>query len=126
MISFIIGSARLVLAAGGSLGRFLGGAGRWLQARADHHRLCEMSERDLRDLGLRDSDLRDATAARFFGDPAGIIALHVEERRGLAGGESLDEALRGLSSGAPPRLDRVAKESDSAASGRVALLRLAE
>lgn len=126
MISFIIGPARHVLAAGGPVGRFLGGIGRWLQARRDYHRLCDMSERDLRDLGLRDSNLRDTTAAPFFGDPTGIIALHVEERRGLAGGESVDEVLRGLGSGAPSRFEQVAEKSDSAASGRVVLLRAAE
>ncbi|WP_332691203.1 DUF1127 domain-containing protein [Bosea sp. (in: a-proteobacteria)] len=105
MISFIIGPARHVLAAGGPFGRFLGGIGRWLQARRDYHRLCDMSERDLRDLGLRDSNLRDTTAAPFFGDPTGIIALHVEERRGLAGGgkRRRDPARPGFRGAAPVR-----------------------
>eukprot|EP01042_Synura_sphagnicola_P022025 gene22025-28047_t len=114
MISFIIGSAKPVLAMFDVLGRVLGAIDHWLQSRRDYRTLCDMSERDLRDLGLRDSDLRDATAAPFFGDPTGIISLRVEERRGLAGGESVDEVLRGLSAGAPVQPERIAKESDSA------------
>lgn len=126
MISFIIGSAKPVLAAADVLGRILGGIGHWLQARRDYRTLCEMNERDLRDLGLRDSDLRDATAAPFFGDPTAIISLRAEERRGLAGGESIDAVLRGLSAGAPARPEWIAKESDSAGSGRMVFLRAAE
>ncbi|RXT55031.1 hypothetical protein B6S44_12135 [Bosea sp. Tri-44] len=126
MISFIIGSAKPVLAMVDGLGRILGGISRWLQSRRDYRTLCDMTERDLRDLGLRDSDLRDATAAPFFGDPTGIISLRVEERRGLAGGESVDQVLRGLSAGAPVRPERIAKESDSAVSSRVVFLRAAE
>lgn len=126
MISFIIGSAKPVLAMVDGLGRILGAIDRWLQSRRDYRTLCDMTERDLRDLGLRDSDLRDATAAPFFGDPTGIISLRVEERRGLAGGESVDQVLRGLSVGAPARPERIAKESDSAASSRVVFLRAAE
>lgn len=126
MISFFIGSAKPVLAVPGALGRLLGGIGRWLESRRDYRRLCEMSERDLRDLGLRDSDLRDATAAPFFGDPTAIISLRAEERRGLAGGDSVDQVLRGLSAGAPVRPERIAKEPGSAGSARVVLLRAAE
>ncbi|CAN7388057.1 DUF1127 domain-containing protein [Bosea sp. LjRoot90] len=126
MISFIIGSAKPVLAMVDGLGRSLGAIDRWLQSRRDYRTLCDMTERDLRDLGLRDSDLRDATAAPFFGDPTGIISLRVEERRGLAGGESVDEVLRGLSAGAPARPERIAKESDSAVSSRMVFLRAAE
>ena len=126
MISFIIGSAKPVLAMFDMLGRFLGAFDHWLQSRRDYRTLCDMSERDLRDLGLRDSDLRDATAAPFFGDPTGIISLRAEERRGLAGGESVDEVLRGLSAGASVQPERIAKESDSAEAGRVVFLRAAE
>lgn len=126
MISFIIGSAKPVLATFDVLGRILGALDNWLQSRRDYRTLCDMSERDLRDLGLRDSDLRDATAAPFFGDPTGIISLRVEERRGLAGGESVDQALRGLSAGTSVSPERIAKESDSAEGGRVVLLRAAE
>lgn len=126
MISFIIGSAKPVLAMVDGLGRILGAIDHWLQSRRDYRTLCDMTERDLRDLGLRDSDLRDATAAPFFGDPTGIISLRVEERRGLAGGESVDQVLRGLSARAPARPERIAKESDSAASSRVVFLRAAE
>lgn len=126
MITFIIGSAKPVLAVFDMLGRVLGALDHWLQSRRDYRTLCDMSERDLRDLGLRDSDLRDATAAPFFGDPTGIISLRVEERRGLAGGESVDQALRGLSAGTSVSPERIAKESDSAEGGRVVLLRAAE
>ncbi|AZO76486.1 MULTISPECIES: DUF1127 domain-containing protein [unclassified Bosea (in: a-proteobacteria)] len=126
MISFIIGSAKPVLAMVDGLGRILGGISHWLQSRRDYRTLCDMTERDLRDLGLRDSDLRDATAAPFFGDPTAIISLRVEERRGLAGGESVDQVLRGLSAGTPARPERIAKESDSAVSSRVVFLRAAE
>jgi uncharacterized protein YjiS (DUF1127 family) len=126
MISFIIGSAKPVLAVFDALGRVLGAFDHWLQSRRDYRTLCDMSERDLRDLGLRDSDLRDATAAPFFGDPTAIISLRAEERRGLAGGESVDEVLRGLSAGASVRPERIAKESDSAEAGRVVFLRAAE
>ncbi len=126
MISFIIGSAKPALAMVDMLGRFLGAFDHWLQSRRDYRTLCDMSERDLRDLGLRDSDLRDATAAPFFGDPTGIISLRAEERRGLAGGESVDEVLRGLSAGASVQPERIAKESDSAEAGRVVFLRAAE
>lgn len=126
MISFIIGSAKPVLAIFDVLGRLLGALDHWLRSRRDYRTLCDMSERDLRDLGLRDSDLRDATAAPFFGDPTAIISLRAEERRGLAGGESIDEVLRGLSAGTPARPERIAKESDSAGGGRVVFLRAAE
>ena len=126
MISFIIGSAKPVLAMFDMLGRFLGAFDHWLQSRRDYRTLCDMSERDLRDLGLRDSDLRDATAAPFFGDPTGIISLRAEERRGRAGGESVDEVLRGLSAGASVQPERIAKESDSAEALRVVFLRAAE
>lgn len=127
MISFIIGSAKPVLAMFDMLGRIFGALDHWLQSRRDYRTLCDMSERDLRDLGLRDSDLRDATAAPFFGDPTAIISLRAEERRrGLAGGESVDEVLRGLSAGEPVRPERIAKESDSAASARVVFLKAAE
>ena len=130
MLSFIIGPARHVLATGGSLGRvpgvFLGSIGRWLRTQRNYHRLCDMSERDLRDLGLRDCSERDRIAAPFFGDPTGIIAMRCEERRGLAGGESLDEALRSQSSDAPPRLEQVGREPGKATSGRVVILRAVE
>lgn len=123
MISFIIGSTKPGLAVVDALGRVLGAIDHWLQSRRDYRTLRDMSDRDLRDLGLRDSDLRDAAAAPFFGDPTGIISLHAEERRGQASGESVDDALRGLSAGAPVRPERGA---DSAAGGRMACLRAAE
>ena len=126
MISFIIGSTKPVLAAVDALGGLLGGIRHWLQSRRDYRTLCGMSERDLRDLGLRDSDLRDATAAPFFGDPTGIISLRAEERRGLAGGESVDELLRGLDAGASARLERSTGESDSGENGRMVFLKAAE
>ena len=130
MLSFIIGPARHVLATGGSLGRvpgvFFGSIGRWLRARRDYHRLCDMSERDLRDLGLRDCSERDRIAAPFFGDPTGIIAMRCEERRGLAGGESLAEALRSQSSDAPPRFEQAARDPGNVTRGRVVFLRAVE
>ncbi|PZR93973.1 MAG: hypothetical protein DI537_09075 [Stutzerimonas stutzeri] len=124
MISFIIGSAKPVLAVFDMLGRVLGALDHWLQSRRDYRTLCDMSERDLRDLGLRNSDLRDATAAPFFGDPTCIISLRVEERRGLAGGESAGEVLHGLDVRAPCQSEQNSKISVT--SSRVILLRAAE
>ncbi|HEV7325022.1 MAG TPA: DUF1127 domain-containing protein [Bosea sp. (in: a-proteobacteria)] len=126
MISFIIGSAKPVLAVVEALGRIIGTVGRWLQSRRDYRTLSEMTERDLRDLGLRDSDLRDSRAAPFFGDPTAIISLRVEERRGLAGGESAGEALDGLSVGASSSPERSVQGADSITSSRVVFLRAAE
>ncbi|KUL95699.1 hypothetical protein DK26_11500 [Bosea sp. WAO] len=130
MISFIIGPARHVFARGGSLGRFpravVGSIGRWLRTRRDYHRFCDMSERDLRDLGLRDCSERDRIAAPFFGDPTGIIAVRCEDRRGLGAGEGVDEALRRQSSDASPRFEQAARETDKATSGRVVFLRVVE
>lgn len=126
MISFIIGAAKPAFTAIRALGRLVGGIEGWLQARRDYSRLCELSEHDLRDLGLRGSDLRDASAGPYFGDPTAIIALRAEERRGLAGGERIDDILRGLSAGSPSRPERIAKESDSGAFRGVVCLRAAE
>jgi uncharacterized protein YjiS (DUF1127 family) len=53
MISFIIGSAKPALAAVGALGRAFGVIGHWLQSRRDYRTLCDMNERDLRDIVLR-------------------------------------------------------------------------
>lgn len=126
MISFIIGSAKPVLAVVEALGRILGAVGNWLQSRHDYRTLSEMTERDLRDLGLRDSDLRDTRAASFFGDPTAIISFGVEERRGLAGGESVDEVVDRLSVGASPLPERSVQGADSITSSRVVFLRAAE
>lgn len=123
MISIIIGSAKPVFALADALGRRLG---RWLQSRRDHRILRDMSERELRDLGLRDSELRDGTAAPYFGDPTAIISLRAQERRCLPGGASMDEALRALGAGAPARPERSARETDGAGGARVILLRAAE
>lgn len=84
MISFIIGSAKPMLAAIFGLGRHLAALDGWLRS---CRILSEMTERDLRDLGLRDSDLRGTRAAPFFGDPTAIISMPTEERRSLSGGE---------------------------------------
>lgn len=126
MISFIIGSAKPVLAVFDLLGRLLGAVDSWLQSRRDYRTLSEMTARDLRDLGLRDSDLRDTRAAPFFGDPTAIISSRVEERRGLAGGESAGEVLRGRSAEATSPLERSVQRDDSPTSSRVVFLRAAE
>jgi uncharacterized protein YjiS (DUF1127 family) len=126
MISFIIGSAKPVLAVVEALGRLLGTLDHWLQSRRDYRTLSEMTERDLRDLGLRDSDLRDSRAAPFFGDPTAIISLRVEERRGLASGQSAGEVLDGLSVGASSPPERSGQGADSITSSRVVFLRAAE
>jgi uncharacterized protein YjiS (DUF1127 family) len=123
MISFIIGSAKPAVEA---FGRLFGAIDRWLQSRRDYRTLSEMTERDLRDLGLRDSDLRDSRAAPFFGDPTAIISLRAEERRGLAGGENAGEVVGGLSAGASSPLERSIREADSVTSSRVVFLRAAE
>lgn len=126
MISVIIGSAKPVLAAVGELGRLLAAVGHCLQSRRYHRTFSEMTERDLQDVGLRDSDLHDSRAAPFFGDPTAIISLHVEQRRGLAGGESAGEVLRGLRAEAASPAERSVQTDDSAASSRVVFLRAAE
>jgi uncharacterized protein YjiS (DUF1127 family) len=126
MISFIIGSAKPVLAMVEAIGRLLGTVDHWLQSRRDYRTLSEMTERDLRDLGLRDSDLRDSRAAPFFGDPTAIISLRVEERRGFAGGESAGEVLDGLSVSASPPPERSVQGADSITSSRMVFLRAAE
>lgn len=126
MISLIIGSAKPVLAVVDALGWVLGVLDNWLQSRRDYRTLSEMTERDLRDLGLRDSDLRDSRAAPFFGDPTAIISLRVEERRGLAGGEHPGEVLDGLSVGASSPPERSVQGADSITSSRVVFLRAAE
>lgn len=127
MISLVIGSARLVLVAGVALRRPCAAIGRRLRSQQDYRVLCEMSERDLRDLGLRESDLRDAAAAPCFGDPTAIIAISAgERRRRLAGGESVAEAMHVLSDEAPRQPGQIAKESDSGGPGRGVFLRAAE
>lgn len=126
MISLIIGSTKPVLAVVEALGRILGAVDNWLQSRRDYRTLSEMTERDLRDLGLRDSDLRDTRAAPFFGDPTAIISLRVEERRGLAGGESVGEVVDRLSVGASYPTERSIQGADSITSSRVVFLRAAE
>lgn len=124
MISFIIGSAKPVLAVFDTLGRLLGAVDHWLQSRRDYRTLSEMTERDLRDIGLRDCDLGDTRAAPFFGDPTVIISLRAEERRGLAGGESAGEILHGLDARAPCQPEQ--NSTISVTSSRVILLRAAE
>ena len=54
----------------------------WREAREGYAALCEMDERTLHDLGLTRSDLRDATAAGYFGDPTQVIAARAGERQG--------------------------------------------
>jgi uncharacterized protein YjiS (DUF1127 family) len=55
----------------------------WRQSREDYRMLCEMDEKTLADLGLTRSDVRDATAAGYFGDPTLIIATRAAERHGI-------------------------------------------
>jgi len=54
----------------------------WREARQGYVALCEMDDRTLADLGLTRSDLRDATAAGYFGDPTVVVAARVAERQG--------------------------------------------
>ncbi len=54
----------------------------WREARESYRTLCEMDEKTLADLGLTRSDLRDATAAGYFGDPTVIVAARATERQG--------------------------------------------
>ncbi|WP_168201612.1 DUF1127 domain-containing protein [Phreatobacter aquaticus] len=53
---------------------------RWLEARRDYRALCEMDDKTLADIGLTRSDIRDATAAGYFGDPTVIVAARAVER----------------------------------------------
>lgn len=53
----------------------------WREARLSYRTLCEMDSKTLADLGLTRSDLRDATAAGFFGDPTVIVAARAKERQ---------------------------------------------
>jgi uncharacterized protein YjiS (DUF1127 family) len=52
----------------------------WYQARKDYRLLCAMDEAALSDIGLTRADLRDATAAGYFGDPTVVIAARAAER----------------------------------------------
>jgi uncharacterized protein YjiS (DUF1127 family) len=54
--------------------------GRWIRARRDYRLLCQMDENALKDIGLKSSDLRDATAVGLFGDPTLLIAGRADER----------------------------------------------
>lgn len=54
----------------------------WSQARKDYRALCEMDDKSLSDLGLTRADLRDATAAGYFGDPTVVVAARAAERAG--------------------------------------------
>lgn len=54
----------------------------WREARRGYSALCEMDDRTLSDLGLTRSDLRDATAAGYFGDPTVVVAARAAERQG--------------------------------------------
>ena len=53
----------------------------WNESRQGFTQLCEMDDRTLSDLGLARSDLRDATAAGYFGNPTTILAVRAKERR---------------------------------------------
>jgi|AraplaMF_Col_mMF_1032025.scaffolds.fasta_scaffold00123_91 uncharacterized protein YjiS (DUF1127 family) len=63
-----------------AVGRRVIGIGRWFRAQRDYRLLCQMDESALKDLGLRSSDLRDATAVGLFGDPTLLIAGRADER----------------------------------------------
>ena len=52
----------------------------WLEARRDYRALCEMDDKTLSDIGLTRSDIRDASAAGYFGDPTVIVAARAIER----------------------------------------------
>lgn len=54
----------------------------WRRGRQGYARLCGLDDRALSDLGLTRSDLRDATATGFFGDPTTIVATRADERSG--------------------------------------------
>lgn len=61
-------------------GRGLSMIRRWIRARRDYRLLCQMDENALKDIGLRSSDLRDATAVGLLGDPTLFMAGRAEER----------------------------------------------
>ncbi|AVO46206.1 DUF1127 domain-containing protein [Phreatobacter cathodiphilus] len=67
----------------------------WREAREGYAALCEMDERTLHDLGLTRSDLRDATAAGYFGDPTQVIAARAGERQGRRPGIATTRQLSG-------------------------------
>lgn len=72
----------------------------WRESRLSYRTLCEMDSRTLADLGLTRSDLRDATAAGFFGDPTVIVAARAQERQGrraATGKAATGKALSGPS-----------------------------
>lgn len=54
----------------------------WRESRDSYRMLCQMDDKTLSDLGLTRSDLRDATAAGYFGDPTVIVAARASERQG--------------------------------------------
>lgn len=71
-----------VLAAVAVVRRQVANIRNWHEARQGYAALCEMDERTLSDLGLTRSDLRDATAAGYFGDPTLVVAARAAERQG--------------------------------------------
>ena len=50
-------------------------------ARATLRALAKMDRRELADIGLKPSDVRDASALPLDGDPTGLLARRVRERR---------------------------------------------
>jgi len=120
MISLILGSGGLIFAAGRVFGRSL-------RSRQNYRALSAMSERELRDIGLRGSDLQGTSANSHLADPTAIIAIRVSERRSrLAGGESLDGATRAAASEAPAQPGQIAIGLDAGRPCRPVFLRAAE
>ncbi len=54
---------------------------RWYQARRDFAALCGMDDRALADIGLKRSDLRNATAAPLYQDPTRTLVETVNARK---------------------------------------------
>lgn len=82
MPMFVATLSSSVLAAGAVLRRRVEAFRNWHAARQGYVALCDMDDRALSDVGLTRSDLRDATASGYFGDPTVLVAARAAERHG--------------------------------------------
>lgn len=82
MPMFVATLSSAILSVGAVARRQVEAVRNWREAHRSYAALCEMDERTLADLGLTRSDLRDATAAGYFGDPTEVIAARARERQG--------------------------------------------
>jgi len=82
MPMFVATLSSAILSVGSVVRRQVEAFRNWREAHRSYAALCEMDARTLADLGLTRSDLRDASAAGYFGDPTAVIAARADERQG--------------------------------------------